>query len=1399
MLGTRRGLRYYRQLLKCHSQIRWGWRHGIAVLALVALLRGISAATPTSAGPSAGQPVVGRNANGVLEIFTVSPHGALLHRWQKASDGDWSAWSDMGGDVLPGIAVANGADGRMLVVAVDAASHSLKYISQRQKNGLEWSAWQSLGGAIRAPVTVAQDNDGRLEIFAVNQGSDTVQYLAQTNAAGKWSEWKSLGGAVKPELTAVQNRDGRLEVFAVSATSQELVHNWQLHPGASADWSGWQNLGGDIQPGFAVGRNAAGILEVFALNTSSAAVRISQKSAGGGEGWTSWMNFAQDPSASSPSITRDVVGNWREFGRHLEPGLVLQKSSDGRIEVFAVTAPDGALLHRWEKRVDGSDQWSQWASMGQTSMPRPAVGQNEDGNLEVFAVDRTNHALIHHRRQISSASDWLDWSDLDHHTLQYRSRTWQVGDGLPDNVIQAITQTSDGFLWAGTRKGLARFDGMEFATFDSKNTPALRKSSITALCATHDGALWIGSDGGGLVRMKNGTFAVYGKVDGLAGENVHVIYESSDGSLWIGTDTGLSRYQDGKFFNYRQKDGLLSATVTHIREDRDGNLWIATAKGLNRLRVGGAVDSFAMPNRLPNDSVRGICQDRGGRIWVGSNKGLLWYNWFWGASFYAYDTQYGLSDPFVSAICEDTAGNLWVGTYSGLNRFQQGRFFSQLDNEGLPFDRVNTLFEDRQGDLWVGTKEGLVRLVPQRFTAYTRQNDLTHNNVTSVLQDRAGNLWLGTWGGGLDELRGEKVTAYRSTNGLSQDLILSLCEGKDGSIWAGADFDGGLLRLKDGKENHYTWKDGLPNAGLRVLHEDSNSNLWIGTSRGLACFKNGKFTIYTKKDGLAGNVIKAIHEDARGKLWVGTEGGLSCFERGQIVNYTRANGLSDTNINAVIEDAAGNLWVGTESGGLNRFHDGGFTAYTTRDGLFSDQIFSILDDHAGWLWMSSSKGVFRARKADLDAFDAGEIKSIPSPGYDKSDGMESPLCNNIGQPAGWRTSDGRLWFPTTKGVVSLDPAAITRDAIPPVVYIREIIADRKQLLGLSGGLVKTSAGSEAELRAPPGRGEVEFQYAALNLSAPQKSRFRYRLEGIDSDWVDAGARRAAYYNNLPPGHYKFHVSASNADGVWNRDGASISLVLLPHYWQTWWFRAFLVLLTLGTASGIVLYVTRSRMQRKLNLLNQRHAIETERGRIAKDIHDDLGSSLTRILMLGERAEEGLTNREDVQFQVHKIVDSARRTIQALDEIVWAVNPESDTLDGLVGYITHYADEFFESTGIRCRLEIPVDLPSSALSAELRHNLFLLVKEAFNNVVRHSRAETVTVSVSANESTARITISDDGCGFDPNAVLTRQNCSGVANMRDRMRQMGGEFQVLSRPGGGTRLEFSVPVEEQHSRP
>jgi ligand-binding sensor domain-containing protein/signal transduction histidine kinase len=960
---------------------------------------------------------------------------------------------------------------------------------------------------------------------------------------------------------------------------------------------------------------------------------------------------------------------------------------------------------------------------------------------------------------------------------EYTSRSWQTDEGLPHNLVRAITQTPDGYLWVGTRLGLARFDGLHFTCFDGKNTPALKNQNVSALAVGIDGSLWIGTYGGGLVHLKDGVFSRLTDTNGLVGNELSCLYPSRDGSLWIGTTKGVSHYKGGAFQNYTTNQGLVFNIVRAVSEDGEGNIWVATGEGLNRLK-NGVVENLTKASGLPYNSVRALHLDKSNRLWIGWNSGLLRYEH---GNFTPYSFEKELSGSFVTAVREDLQGNIWAGTYSGLKRFRDGQFFNVPNSDGIPFDLINVLFEDREGNLWVGSREGLARLTPRRLFTYTRQQGLTHNNIMSVREDREGSLWIGTWGGGLNRLKDGKVTVFSTQNGFPHDLILATFEARDGTLWIGTDFDGGLIKLKDGKQTRYTSRHGLINAAVRVIYEDSTGNVWIGTTRGLSCLRDGKFTNYFARDIHAGNSVLAICEDHCGTLWFGTENGLAYRRNGEFRTFAE-NGLPSCVVLSLYEDPAHDFWIGTEGDGLFRYHNGTLSQYTTKDGLFSNDMFETIEDDFGYFWMSCLKGIWRVSKKELDALDQKQIKSVHSAFYGKLDGLFSVQCNGVSKPSGFKTRDGRIWFPTTKGLVAVDPH-IKLNELEPSVVIEQVVTEKGSV-----DLALKPQTASSPVRFPRARGDLEIHYTALSLQIPEKNHFKYMLENVDSDWVNADSRRVAYYSHLQPGNYRFRVTACNNDGLWNEAGATLALELAPAFWETIWFRSLAVLGLAGSLAGSVRYVSVKRLRRKLAALEQQHAIEKERARIAKDIHDDLGASLTQITLLSDRADHEAFN--ELRANARKISSTAREIAQSLDEIVWAVNPEHDTLEGLVEYLSQSADDFLEDTTIRSRVKLPPALPHCSIPAETRHQFFLAFREALNNAVKHAEATEIQLEVLAEPSELQIKIADNGIGFDPNKAPDRGN--GLTNMRKRLEGIGGRFAIASSPGHGTTVNMTISL-------
>jgi PAS domain S-box-containing protein len=806
---------------------------------------------------------------------------------------------------------------------------------------------------------------------------------------------------------------------------------------------------------------------------------------------------------------------------------------------------------------------------------------------------------------------------------QYVHDVWQTEAGLPQDSVLSIAQTPDGYLWMGTEEGLVRFDGVRFTVFDKRNTPELTSNLILALLVDRRGALWIGTNGGGLVRLQRGKFLPYTARQGLSNNVILSLYEDPSGCLWVGTDGGgLDRLKNGRFQSYRSKDGLLNDSVFAISGDAQGALWIGTHSGLNRLQD-GRITAFTTRNGLPNDYVRTIYVDLQGAVWVGTNGGGL--ACFRDGSFTTYTTRDGLSDNAIWSLYEDSGGSLWIGTGGGgLNRFRDGKFAAYTSKLGLSSDSVWAIHEDKEGSLWIGTAGGgLNRLRDGSVTAYTTAEGLSDNVVLPVFEDHEGALWIGTNGGGLNQFKDGRFAVYTTRDGLADNQVFSISEGADGSIWAGT--RRGLSRFYKGRFTIYTVRNGLPNDIVLASYVDHEGNLWIGTRGGLSRFRDGRFTTYTSKDGLSNNYVLSITEDPQGTLWVGTGGGgLNRFRNGRFTAYTTKTGLPNDVVWSLYSDPQGNLWIGTDGGGLSRLHGGVFKNYSTRNGLFDDTVFAILEDGLGDLWMSSNKGIFRIRKQALNDIAAGKIHFAPSVPYGVAEGMKSKECNGGFQPAGAKARDGRLWFPTMQGVVTIDPRHPQTNPVPPPVSIEQVVVDGKAL-----------EGAEA-VHAAPGGGRFEVHYTALSFIVPDRVRFLYKLEGFDKEWIGAGTRRVAYYTNLAPGTYRFRVIAANNDGLWNQTGATVDITLDPHFYQTDWFYVVCALLFALAAFGLYRVRVRQLKRREREL----------------------------VLLVDERTRElrqEFAERQRAEVALRESEEQFRQLAENIDEVLWIFDVDKQRL------------------------------------------------------------------------------------------------------------------------------------------
>jgi ligand-binding sensor domain-containing protein/signal transduction histidine kinase len=950
---------------------------------------------------------------------------------------------------------------------------------------------------------------------------------------------------------------------------------------------------------------------------------------------------------------------------------------------------------------------------------------------------------------------------------EFARRAWQTDSGLPQNTVHAVTQTADGYIWVATEEGLARFDGLSFRIFDRQNTPALKSNDVRALLAAGKaGDLWV-CTGAGVARLSDGEWRTFTTADGLASDDVASAYEDHAGHIWFATAAGLSRYADGKFTNFTKQDGLEGGGVLAVAEDLEGNLWVGTDEGLSRFREG--VFTTETTGEGPTRAVTAIALGGDGCLWLGTASGLSCLRDGRPRTFTIAD---GLPNDRITALHAGVGGSMWIGTATGLARWHDGRLETfKGEDDGLTGGIILSIFEDAEGSLWVGTEsEGLTQLKDRKFTTYTTREGLPSDLVKSIYEDRQGGIWVGTYGGGLSLLKEGRVRNYTTEDGLPSNIVLSLAEGADGALWVGT--PDGLSRLRDGRFTTYTSAEGLPNDFVRSIYADRAGALWVGTRGGLARLSGEEFEIYTTADGLPDNFIGTIYEDAAGVLWVGTLGGLSRFEAGRFKTYTTRDGLSDNVVISLHGDAEGRLWIGTNGGGLNLFKDGRFHSFTTRDGLPNDTIYRVLEDGRGRLWMSCNKGVFRLDKSELEEFAAGRTRTLGPVVYGTADGMRTRECSGGGHPSAWRDRQGRLWFSTIKGVATIDPEHMPTNTQPPPAVVEQVKIDGEAVA--------------PEVSLPPGKSRFDFYYAGLSFVAPEKVRYRYKLEGFDRDWVDGDDRRVAYYTNLGPGEYRFMVIACNNDGVWSSQPATFRFQLKPHFYRTYWFYA-LVVVGLGLI-GWQLYALRLRQVRA-----RYGAVLQERNRIAREIHDNLAQEILGISVQLEIVARTLATAPDAaRTHLDRARALVRSSVAEARRYVWDLRSQSLDERDLPAALAEMTRRLTAESGVQTQFSVGGTF--RPLAPQVENNLLRIGQEAVGNAVRHAQAKTVTVSLDFGAREVRLEVKDDGRGFDAATYDGgRGGHFGLVGMRERAEQMGGTAHVKSEPGAGTEVVVRVPIE------
>jgi len=956
---------------------------------------------------------------------------------------------------------------------------------------------------------------------------------------------------------------------------------------------------------------------------------------------------------------------------------------------------------------------------------------------------------------------------------QFAMDTWQTDAGLPELAIQAMVETSDDYLWIGTQEGLARFDGAQFMVFDHVNTPALQSDFITSIVEDGDHSLWIGNEQGLVVRQADGTFVRFGAEQGFPLPRITMALGDSDGSVWISGRGGLAHIVHGKVERvFGETDGFANDFIGYLALDSDGALW-ATARGhLHRIK-NGKVENFSTADGLNGHPVSRLFTSRHGDLWVLSNgAGLFRRN---GEKFEPWWPNGVPEGVHIRDLLEDRDGNIWVATdANGVYRTWQDLLSGTTSEQGLSDLGLQTLFEDSSGSLWIGTLgRGLIRLRDGSFTAYTKTEGLSADTVFSVLQDRHGDVWAGTLNG-LTRISIDEVHRYSRANGLSGDYISALGDDNAGGVWVGLGGTG-LDHLANGKvDRHISLKPPMPTSTVTAVIVDKQGRLWAGTDgAGIARIVGDKVDYITTQQGLPENFVRAIAEDAHGAIWVGTNGGFGKVEGfGFDVEALHDDELSRTAILSVYVDDHDTLWIGTLGHGLWRYSGGHLTHYTMHEGLPNETINSILTDTDDNIWLGSNRGIFRIKRGDMDDVAAGRRTTLDVSRFGQADGMKSAETSAGAQPSAWRSSDGHLWFATVQGAVVVDPNRVSAARRPLRTFIESVRADDKSISLHSGAA-----------NLPSGTSRLEIRYTAPDLMAAETTHFRYRLDGVDNDWIDVADERTARYANVPPGTHRFEVQARRDNEGWSGAATALTFAVAPMFYQTWWFLAVCAVMLTG-ALWIVHHL-------RVKWLHMRSAVADERRRIAGEIHDSLAQGFSAISVQIEAALGRLDRAPDLAVSHLKLArDVSRTSLSEARRSVWNLQSPPPSQTSLVASISAACEQIAYGHG--ASMSVQARGHAWAINPAAENHLVRICQEAVANAIHHGGAAEIHIDAMYTFNQLVLSIADDGAGFDPSDVHAAPGRGfGLVSMRRRAAATGGRLDIASARGVGTRVSVTLP--------
>jgi len=986
--------------------------------------------------------------------------------------------------------------------------------------------------------------------------------------------------------------------------------------------------------------------------------------------------------------------------------------------------------------------------------------------------------------------------ELDSEGPSFFVHQWTVDDGTAANTVVGALRRPDGYLWVATRAGLFRFDGEQYVSVKQVSEANLPGLVTSLVLSDRRGRLWLAKDSGAVACVDGEATRLFAAKDGLPPVNPVSIAEDGEGAIWLSYASGpLARIKDAQVQLIDAATGMPGEDPVWLAADPSGQIWFIRERRVGVVRDGHLVTLLTLDHAAPRPR---IATARRGGVWISDGQQI-------------WNCQEGRPlEPLgrvpagnVKLLFEDQGGRLWVaaavGTTPPASLFcHDGRSFKRSTVE---CPGIMNLSQDCEGNIWVSTRRaGLIQIRPRTIELVNPLPNLPPDSVTSFAEDTNG-VRFAAGAYGLTRWQGAAWERMDEQHGWLGGGARCVAADPRGGVWIGT-VSRGLFLWRDGKFTEAGDPIILATAMISTLLPSSNGDLWIGQAwRGtLARLRDGHTRLFTIATPSTDDSVCAMAEDAQGAVWAATRKGL-LLRAGEeaLMNETPRTLSPPESIRSLLATPDGSLWIGYAAHGLGRLRKSSFHRFGLEQGLPEEVVTKILPDDRGWLWCAGDRGIFRVKMDELEAVASGKLQRVRAVLCGSDEGWPVLQANRDAWPGAVRTRTGAFWMPLVGGLAVIHPERCIEYPPPAVVIERvtvngQVVAAYDCTLQNSGDTVPPLDLHRMTNAIPLGKGvrQLSMEFATTSFTGRENVRFRYRLEGLDKAWGDAGRHRVAHFNRVPPGHYRFQVIGCNNKGVWNETGASVDCTVAPFYWQTWWFRLLSWLAAGVLAGGAGWLEMRRRLRRRLEHLERQHVLEQERARIARDIHDNLGASLTRLNMLSQPAG----GPQDAANLV-AINQNVRTLTEAMDEIVWAVNPRYDTLASLANYFGGYAQEFLEASGIRCNLNMPLVLPDLPVTAEVRHNLFLALKEALNNIVRHSQASEVRFTLELTAGELVLQVADNGRGLPVATAGTASPAArpaggnGLANMQHRLEEIRGQSEMTSSPGAGTCITFRVP--------